>query len=75
MQKDIDHLRHLVNAILSNKIFDSTLNFSTGIVHDVFLTSLLLSWNIIYDFPYNHVTTVEEFRPLKSQYEDQIIVQ
>jgi hypothetical protein len=51
-----------------------TLGFAPGIFHNISISSILLSWNIIYDFPYNHETTIEELRALRPQCTEQIIV-
>ena len=67
MQKDLERLRARVD-------FDFSRGLPLSIVHHVPLSSLYPSWTKIYDYPYSHVTTVEELRTLRLKCNRQIIV-
>ncbi|CAF0887120.1 unnamed protein product [Rotaria sp. Silwood1] len=79
--KKIESLEKLVNNLQQSvQKLEATIDvhflrgLPSSVVHDVPLSSLNPSWNIIYDFPYSHGTTVEELRALRSQCKKHIIV-
>jgi hypothetical protein len=67
LQQNVQQLETATNLYLPK-------GFALNIVHDIPLSSLSPCWSIIYDFPYSHVTTVDELRALKSRCKKQIIV-
>lgn len=74
LEKANENLERKLQQVETITNFYSAAGFVPGVAHDISLTPLLSSWSIIYDFPYNHVTTVEELRALKLKCGDQIIV-
>lgn len=64
------NLQTVENALNTNEVKD----LLKGVSHNILLSSLSLSWEIIYDFPYSHTTTVEELRELRPQCNNNIIV-
>ena len=67
VQQDLQRLRACVESDLSRGL-------PLGIVHYMPLSSLYPSWTKIYDYPYSHVTTVEELRASRQKCINQIIV-
>jgi len=74
LEKVVENLQENLQKVKTIANLNLPLGFAFGIVHDISLSSLSPSWSIIYDFPYSHVTTVEELQALKSQCKKQIIV-
>jgi hypothetical protein len=74
LEKIVENLQLNFHKLEANVNIHLPPCFETGVVHDISLSSIPLSWNIIYDFPYSHATTVEELRALKLQCKEQIIV-
>lgn len=80
--KRIQSLENLVENLQTHvKALEATLDMHflrgdlpSSVIHDIPLSSLIPSWKIIYNFPYNHKTTVEELRALESQCKNKIIV-
>ena len=79
--KKIESLEKVVENLQQTvQIHQATINLyfpkdiTLNIVHDIPMSLLSPFWNTIYDFPYNHVTTVEELRALKSRCKQHIIV-
>jgi hypothetical protein len=74
LEKIVENLQLNIQKLQATANLHSTLRFAPGVFHDISISSLLSSWNIIYDFPYSHETTVEELRALRPQCTEQIIV-
>ncbi|CAF1051250.1 unnamed protein product [Adineta steineri] len=74
LEKKIEHLDQYIHELETTVNLYIIGGFASGIVHDISLSTLPSSWEIIYDFTYGHVTTVEELRELKLRCKKQIIV-
>ncbi|CAF0845248.1 unnamed protein product [Adineta ricciae] len=74
LESKIEHLEQYVQELETTLHLYIVGGFGGGVVHDVSIASLPTSWDIIYDFNYGHVTTVDELRALRSRCKKQIIV-
>jgi hypothetical protein len=74
LENKVANLEQYVQELETNTNLYLLVGFAQGVVHDIPLSSLPASWEIIYDFTYGHVTTVEELRALKLRCKKQIIV-
>ncbi|CAF1927214.1 unnamed protein product [Rotaria magnacalcarata] len=75
LEKLVENLQQNVQKLETSSNLHSLTGWpSSSVAHDVPLSSLVSSWNIIYDHPYSHVTTIADLRALISQCNKQIMV-